>query len=70
MVHTSTSKVYGTAQRAPSAEDHPLVGQSPYSASKIAAYKLAESFRLSFGLPVVTVLPFNPSANANRPGPV
>jgi dTDP-glucose 4,6-dehydratase len=59
VVHTSTSEVYGTAQRAPIAEDHPLVGQSPYSASKIAADKLAESFHLSFGLPVVTVRPFN-----------
>ncbi|MFZ5587073.1 MAG: SDR family NAD(P)-dependent oxidoreductase [Thermodesulfobacteriota bacterium] len=59
VVHTSTSEVYGSAQRAPIAEDHPLVGQSPYAASKIAADKLAESFHLSFGLPVVTVRPFN-----------
>ena len=59
LVHTSTSEVYGTAQRVPIAEDHPLVGQSPYSATKIAADKLAESFHLSFGLPVVTVRPFN-----------
>jgi dTDP-glucose 4,6-dehydratase len=59
VVHTSTSEVYGTAQRVPIAEDHPLVGQSPYSATKIAADKLAESFHLSFGLPVVTVRPFN-----------
>ncbi|MFH1058085.1 MAG: SDR family NAD(P)-dependent oxidoreductase [Pseudomonadota bacterium] len=59
VVHTSTSEVYGSAQTVPIAEDHPLVGQSPYSASKIAADKLAESFHLSFGLPVVTVRPFN-----------
>jgi len=59
LVHTSTSEVYGTAQRAPIDEDHPLVGQSPYSATKIAADKLVESFHLSFGLPAVTVRPFN-----------
>jgi dTDP-glucose 4,6-dehydratase len=59
VVHTSTSEVYGTAQRVPIAEDHPLCGQSPYSASKIAADKMAEAFHLSFGLPVVTVRPFN-----------
>ena len=59
VVHTSTSEVYGTAQRVPIGEDHPLQGQSPYSASKIAADKLAESFHLSFGLPVVTLRPFN-----------
>jgi NAD dependent epimerase/dehydratase len=59
LVHVSTSEVYGTAQTVPIAEDHPLVGQSPYSASKIAADKLAESYFLSFGLPVVTARPFN-----------
>lgn len=59
LVHTSTSEVYGTAQTVPIAESHPLVGQSPYSASKIAADKLAESFHLSFGLPVATARPFN-----------
>jgi dTDP-glucose 4,6-dehydratase len=59
VVHTSTSEVYGSAQKTPIGEDHPLVGQSPYAASKIAADKLAESFHLSFGLPVVTVRPFN-----------
>ncbi|MCA1988493.1 MAG: SDR family NAD(P)-dependent oxidoreductase, partial [Desulfarculus sp.] len=59
LVHTSTSEVYGTAQRVPIAEDHPLQGQSPYSASKIGADKLVESFHLSFGLPAVTVRPFN-----------
>lgn len=59
LVHVSTSEVYGTAQTVPIAETHPLVGQSPYSASKIAADKMAESFALSFGLPVVTARPFN-----------
>jgi NAD dependent epimerase/dehydratase len=56
---TSTSEVYGTAQYVPIDEKHPLQGQSPYSASKIGADKIAESFYLSFGLPVVTVRPFN-----------
>jgi dTDP-glucose 4,6-dehydratase len=59
VVHTSTSEVYGTARFVPITEDHPLQGQSPYSASKIGADKLVESFYLSFGLPVVTVRPFN-----------
>lgn len=59
MVHTSTSEVYGTARYVPIDEDHPLQGQSPYSASKIAADKLVESFHLSFGLPVTTARPFN-----------
>ena len=59
LVHVSTSEVYGTAQQVPIPEEHPLVGQSPYSASKIAADKMAESFYLSFGLPVVTARPFN-----------
>lgn len=59
LLHVSTSEVYGTAQQVPISEDHPLVGQSPYSASKIAADKLAESFYLSFDLPVVTARPFN-----------
>jgi NAD dependent epimerase/dehydratase len=59
LVHTSTSEVYGTAQYVPIDERHPQVGQSPYSASKIAADKLAESFFLSFETPVVTVRPFN-----------
>jgi len=58
-IHTSTSEVYGTAQYVPIDEKHPLQGQSPYSASKIAGDKLAESFYSSFGLPVVTVRPFN-----------
>ena len=59
VVHTSTSEVYGTAQTCPIREDHPLVGQSPYAASKIAADKLAEACFLSFGVPVVTLRPFN-----------
>jgi NAD dependent epimerase/dehydratase len=59
VVHTSTSEVYGTARFVPITEEHPLQGQSPYSASKIAADKIAESFFLSFSLPVVTVRPFN-----------
>jgi NAD dependent epimerase/dehydratase len=59
VVHTSTSEVYGTARRVPIDEQHPLQGQSPYSASKIGADKLAESFFLSFGLSVVTMRPFN-----------
>jgi len=58
-VHTSTSEVYGTAQQVPITEDHPLQGQSPYAATKIGADKLAEAFRASYGLPVVTVRPFN-----------
>jgi len=59
IVHTSTSEVYGTARSCPISEEHPLQAQSPYSASKIGADKVAESFYLSFGLPVVTVRPFN-----------
>jgi nucleoside-diphosphate-sugar epimerase len=59
VIHTSTSEVYGTARFVPITEDHPLQGQSPYSASKIAADQLAYSFYTSFGLPVVTVRPFN-----------
>ncbi len=59
IVHTSTSEVYGTALRVPIDESHPLQGQSPYSASKIGADKLAESFFRSFDLPVVTLRPFN-----------
>jgi len=59
VVHTSTSEVYGTARYVPINEVHPLQGQSPYSASKIGADKLAEAFHLSFGLPVVTIRPFN-----------
>ena len=59
VVHTSTSEVYGTARFVPITEDHPLQGQSPYSATKIAADQLAYSFYASFGLPVVIARPFN-----------
>jgi dTDP-glucose 4,6-dehydratase len=59
IVLTSSSEVYGTAQYVPIDERHPLQAQSPYAASKIAADKLGEAFHLSFGLPVVTVRPFN-----------
>jgi NAD dependent epimerase/dehydratase len=59
VIFTSTSEVYGTAQYVPIDEDHPLQGQSPYSASKIAADKLAESYFRSFGTPVAVVRPFN-----------
>ncbi len=56
---TSTSEVYGTAKYVPIDETHPVQGQSPYSASKISADKMAESFHRSFDLPVVTARPFN-----------
>ena len=59
LIHTSTSEVYGTALRAEIDESHPLQGQSPYSASKIGADKLTESFYCAYELPVVTVRPFN-----------
>lgn len=59
VVHTSTSETYGTATYTPIDEEHPLQAQSPYSATKIAADKLAESFHDSYGLPVTTVRPFN-----------
>jgi len=59
VVHTSTSEVYGTAQYVPIDEKHPLQGQSPYSASKIGADRIAESFYRSFETPVVTLRPFN-----------
>ena len=59
IIHTSTSEVYGSARFVPITEDHPLQGQSPYSASKIAADQLAFSFYSSFELPVITVRPFN-----------
>ncbi|MEO5691685.1 MAG: NAD-dependent 4,6-dehydratase LegB, partial [Usitatibacter sp.] len=59
VVHTSTSEVYGTARFVPMTEDHPLQGQSPYSASKIGADQIAMSFFASFGTPVVTLRPFN-----------
>ncbi len=59
LIHTSTSEVYGSARFVPINEDHQLQGQSPYSASKIGADKIAESFFCAFGYPVVTVRPFN-----------
>lgn len=59
VVHTSTSEVYGTAQRVPIDEEHPLQGQSPYSATKIGADQLALSFWRSFGTPVAVLRPFN-----------
>jgi nucleoside-diphosphate-sugar epimerase len=59
VVHTSTSETYGSARYAPMDEEHPLQGQSPYAASKIAADKLAESFYCSFELPVAIIRPFN-----------
>jgi len=59
VLNTSTSEVYGSARFVPITESHPLQGQSPYSATKIAADQLAYSFYASFGLPVVTVRPFN-----------
>ena len=58
-VHTSTSEVYGTARFVPITEEHPLQGQSPYSATKIGADQLAYSFHASFGLPVTILRPFN-----------
>jgi len=59
IVHTSTSEVYGTAQFVPITEEHPLQGQSPYSASKIGADQIALSFHKSFDLPVTVIRPFN-----------
>jgi len=59
MVNTSTSEVYGTPDGVPIRETHPLQGQSPYSASKIAADKLCEAYYCSFKVPVVTLRPFN-----------
>lgn len=59
VVHTSTSEVYGTAKFVPMSENHPLQGQSPYSASKIGADQIAMSFYTSFNTPVVTLRPFN-----------
>lgn len=59
VVHTSTSEVYGTARFVPITEEHPLQGQSPYSASKIGADQIAMSFHLSFNTPVAIIRPFN-----------
>lgn len=58
-IHTSTSEVYGTAAYVPMDEKHPVVGQSPYAATKIGADQMAEAFHRSYGLPVVTLRPFN-----------
>lgn len=58
-IHTSTSEVYGTARYVPMDEGHPLQGQSPYSASKIGADQMVNSFFTSFGLPALTIRPFN-----------
>lgn len=58
-IHTSTSEVYGTARSVPMSEEHPLQGQSPYSASKIGADQMVNAFFTSFGLPTVTIRPFN-----------
>ena len=59
VVHTSTSEVYGTARFVPITEDHPLQGQSPYSATKIGADQIALSFHRAFGTPVAIIRPFN-----------
>lgn len=59
VIHASTSEVYGTARFVPITEDHPLQGQSPYSASKIGADQIALSFHAAFGTPVTVIRPFN-----------
>jgi NAD dependent epimerase/dehydratase len=59
VIHTSTSEVYGSARYVPIDEEHPLQGQSPYSASKIGADQIALSFQRSFGTPVTVIRPFN-----------
>lgn len=59
IIHTSTSETYGTALYVPIDEKHPMQGQSPYSASKIGADKMAESFYKSFNMPIATIRPFN-----------
>lgn len=59
IIHTSTSETYGTALYVPIDEKHPMQGQSPYSASKIGADKMAESFQKSFDMPIATIRPFN-----------
>jgi dTDP-glucose 4,6-dehydratase len=59
VIHTSTSEVYGTAKFVPITEEHPLQGQSPYSASKIAADQMALAFHASYGTPVCVLRPFN-----------
>ena len=59
IIHTSTSETYGTALYVPIDEKHPMQGQSPYSASKIGADKMAESFYRSFNMRIATLRPFN-----------
>ncbi len=59
LIHTSTSEVYGSAKFIPITEEHPLNGQSPYAASKIAADQIANSYHLSYGIPLITLRPFN-----------
>ncbi|MEU2871173.1 GDP-mannose 4,6-dehydratase [Streptomyces olivoreticuli] len=59
LVHTSTSETYGTARTVPISEDHPINTQSPYAASKAGGDRLADSYHASFGVPVVTLRPFN-----------
>ncbi|MEU4689923.1 SDR family NAD(P)-dependent oxidoreductase [Actinoplanes sp. NPDC023714] len=59
LIHTSSSEIYGTAQGVPITESHPVQAPSPYAASKVAADKLVESYHLSFGVPAVTLRPFN-----------
>lgn len=59
VVHTSTSEVYGTARFVPITEEHPLQGQSPYSATKIGADQIAMSFHCAFNTPIATIRPFN-----------
>ncbi len=58
-IHTSTSEVYGTAAYVPMDEKHPVIGQSPYAATKIGADQMVEAYHRSFGLPTVTLRPFN-----------
>jgi dTDP-glucose 4,6-dehydratase len=59
LIHTSTSEVYGTAKSVPMDEEHPLKPQSPYAASKVGADKLSESYYRTYGLPLLTLRPFN-----------
>ena len=59
VIHTSTSETYGSAQYVPINEKHPLVGQSPYAASKIGADQIALSYQKSFGTPISIIRPFN-----------
>ena len=68
-VHTSTSEVYGTARQVPMAETHPLSPQSPYAASKVGADALVTAFHRSYGLPAVTVRPFNTYGPHSRAAP-